>query len=553
MQTVRNVNVTERTTDWLHVNWRKAFRIVRNLRRRIFKATQNGNYRLVRRLQKLMMRSYSNILLSVRKVTQINHGKHTPGVDKLVIKTPLARGILVDELNKFIPWKPLPTKRIYIPKSNGKKRPLGIPTIIDRCLQAIVKNALEPHWEAKFEGISYGFRPGRSAHDAIERIYLNSRPASQKRWIIDADIKGCFDNIDHDILMKTIGNFPARKLIYQWLKSGYIFKGGFYQTDAGTPQGGCISPLLANIALHGMSDALGIVYNQKDKVIGDRAVVRYADDFVVFCKTKEDAESALIILNKWLNNRGLELSESKTKIVHLTEGFNFLGFHIKLYRVTNTQTGWKLLIKPSKDSVLNIKRKLREKWISLKGHNINTVVDTLNRIIRGEANYFRIGVSCETFKNLDNWMFVRECKYVNHTHPKKNNYWRRKKYWGRLNLEREDNYVFGDKQTGKHLLKFSWFKIKRPVLVKGKSSPDDPNLKEYWKDREKAKASEHTKTIQKIAHKQGHICPICGQSLYNGEDVHKHHKVSKKDGGKDTYSNLELVHLYCHQQIHFGK
>jgi RNA-directed DNA polymerase len=553
MQTVRNVNVTERTTDWLNVNWRKAFRIVRNLRRRIFKATQNGNYRLVRRLQKLMMRSYSNILLSVRKVTQTNHGKHTPGVDKLVIKTPLARGILVDELNQFIPWKPLPARRIYIPKSNGKKRPLGIPTIIDRCLQAIVKNALEPHWEARFEGISYGFRPGRSAHDAIERIYLNSRPASQKRWIIDADIKGCFDNIDHDALMKTIGNFPGRKLIYQWLKSGYIFKGGFYQTDAGTPQGGCISPLLANIALHGMSDVLGITYNQNDKVIGDRAVVRYADDFVVFCKTKEDAESALITINQWLKNRGLELSESKTKIVHLTEGFNFLGFHIKLYRVSNTQTGWKLLIKPSKDSVLNIKRKLREKWINLKGHNINTVIDTLNPIIRGEANYFRIGVSCETFKNLDHWMYVREYRYANHTHPKKNNSWRRKKYWGRLNLEREDNNVFGDKQTGKHLLKFSWFKIKRPVLVKGKFSPDDPNLKEYWKDREKAKASEHTKTIQKIAQKQGHICPICGQSLYNGEEVHKHHKVSKKDGGKDTYSNLELVHLYCHQQIHFGK
>ncbi len=239
MQTVRNVNVTKRTTDWLHVNWRKAFRIVRNLRRRIFKASQNGNYRLVRRLQKLMMRSDSNILLAVRKVTQINRGKNTPGVDKLVIKTPEARGILVDELAKFIPWKPLPTKRIYIPKSNGKKRPLGIPIIIDRCLQAIVKNALEPDWEAKFEGISYGFRPGRSAHDAIERIYLNSRPSCQKRWIIDADIKGCFDNIDHNTLMNTIGNFPARKLIYQWLKSGYIFEGGFYQTNTGTPQGGC--------------------------------------------------------------------------------------------------------------------------------------------------------------------------------------------------------------------------------------------------------------------------------------------------------------------------
>ncbi len=255
------------------------------------------------------------------------------------------------------------------------------------------------------------------------------------------------------------------------------------------------SPLLANIALHGMSDALGITYNQKGKVIGDRAVVKYADDFVVFCRTKEDAESALMTLNQWLKNRGLELSESNPKIVHLTEGFNFLGFHVKLYRVSNTRTGWKLLIKPSKDSVLKIKKKLREKWISLKGYNLNTVIDTLNPIIRGEANYFRIGVSCETFSYLDHWMFTRECKYANHTHPNKNNSWRQEKYWGRLNLERKDNYVFGNKQTGKHLLKFSWFKISRPVLVKGKSSPDDPNLKEYWKNREKAKASEHTKSI----------------------------------------------------------
>lgn len=170
MQTTRDVNVTKRTTDWRSTNWRKANRIVRNLRQRIFKATQKGNLRKVRRLQKLMMGCYSSILLAVRRVTQINRGKNTPGVDKLVVKTPEARGILVDALSKFIPWKPLPTKRVYIPKSNGKKRPLGISTVIDRCLQAIVKNALEPYWESKFEISSYGFRPGRSAHDAIGKI-----------------------------------------------------------------------------------------------------------------------------------------------------------------------------------------------------------------------------------------------------------------------------------------------------------------------------------------------------------------------------------------------
>lgn len=552
MQTERNVNVTKRTTDWQHVNWRKANRIVRNLRQRIFKAVQKGNYRLVRSLQKLMMRSYSNIVLSVRKVTQTNHGKNTPGVDKLLVKTPEARGFLVDSLRKFIPWKPLPAKRVYIPKSNGKKRPLGIQTIIDRCLQAIVKNALEPFWEFHFELGSYGFRPGRSTHDAISKIYMIVRPNKKKKWVVDADIKGCFDNISRNFLMKTIGNFPARKLIDQWLKAGYMEEGKFYETHAGTPQGAIISPLLANIALHGMEDALGVKYNRRGEIVSRRAVVRYADDFAIFCETKEDAEQAQIDISKWLKSRGLELSKEKTRIVHLNEGFCFLGFNIRHYRVSNTKTGWKLLIKPSKESILNIRKKLREEWLNLKGHDIKSVIKKLNPIIRGEANYFRIGVASEAFRSLDDWMFKRECRYVNHTHPNRNNKWRKNKYWGRLNLERKDNWVFGDKRTGFHLIKFSWFNIQRHQLVLGRSSPDDSRLKEYWKEREKAKASNHPKSIQKIAEKQSHVCPVCGQSLYNGEEIHKHHKFPRNKGGSDTYSNLELVHIYCHHQIHSG-
>jgi len=194
------VNVTERTTEWNSINWRRTNKVVKNLRQRIFRATRENNWKKVRSLQKLLMRCYSNTLLAVRRVTQTNQGKKTPGVDKLLVLTPKARGCLVDILSKFIPWKPLPSKRVYIPKPNGKKRPLGIPTIIDRCLQAIVKNALEPCWEAQFEGSSYGFRIGRSAHDAGEKIYNICRPNKKKKWVVDADIKGCFDNIDHDFL-----------------------------------------------------------------------------------------------------------------------------------------------------------------------------------------------------------------------------------------------------------------------------------------------------------------------------------------------------------------
>jgi RNA-directed DNA polymerase len=552
MQTARNVNVTKKTTDWNNVNWRKANRVVRNLRRRIFKATQDGNYRLVRSLQRLMMRSYSNILLSVRKVTQNNRGKNTPGVDKLVVKTPATRGSLVDALTEFIPWKPLPLKRVYIPKPNGKKRPLSIPSIIDRCLQAIVKNALEPAWESKFEGTSYGFRPGRSTHDAIEKIFNIARPHTKKKWVLDADIEGCFDNIAHEPLIKTIGNFPGRKLIYQWLKAGYIDNGGFYDTEAGVPQGGIISPLLANIALHGMEQALGIKYDHRERIAGNRAIVRYADDLVVFCETKEDTEKAKFALDEWLGKRGLKLSKEKTKITHLKEGFDFLGFNIRQYPVSNSQSGWKLLIKPSKESVQKIRDKLRHEWLKLIGHSVDVVIEKLNPIIRGQANYYRTGVSSEIFNELDKWMFQREYRYTKRTHPKKNWKWRQKHYWGKLNLDRQDNWVFGNKQTGRHLLKFSWFKIERHILVKGKSSPDDPALKEYWKQRNLAKAKNHAKSIQKIAQKQGCVCPVCGDSLFNGEEIHKHHKIPKKDGGKEVYSNYQLVHLYCHQQIHLG-
>src|SRR5215468_6306662 len=244
MRATGTANGPTRRTAWDAIDWRKAQRIVRNLRQRIFRATQVGDWRKVRSLQKLMLRSYSNVLLGVRQVTQVNAGKYTPGVDRLVVKTPAARGELVERLATFQPWRAKPVRRVYIPKANGKVRPLGIPTILDRCQQARVKNALEPSWEARFEGSSYGFRPGRGCHDAIEKIYGLARPNKTKKWVLDADIKGAFDNIGHEHLLKAIGQIPGKELIKQWLKAGYMEQGEFHTTEAGTPQGGVISPLL---------------------------------------------------------------------------------------------------------------------------------------------------------------------------------------------------------------------------------------------------------------------------------------------------------------------
>jgi RNA-directed DNA polymerase len=552
MQTPGLANGPPRRTDWDSVNWRKAHRLVRNLRQRIFRATQANDHRRVRSLQKLMLRSHSNTLTSVRRATQINAGKYTPGVDKVVVKTPEARGKLVDYLSTLQPWRAKPARRVYIPKSNGKLRPLGIPTVLDRCLQARVKNALEPSWEAKFEGSSYGFRPGRGCHDAIAKIFLLATPNKRKKWVVDADIKGAFDNIDHDFLLRTLGDVPGKELIKQWLKAGVMEDGAFHDTPAGTPQGGVISPLLMNIALHGMEAALGVSSNCQGKSAGKRAVVRYADDFVVFCTSQQDAIRVKdILLPPWLAERGLSLSSEKTRIVHLTEGFDFLSYNVRHYRSPLvTRTGWKLLIKPSKKAVTAKRRELRDIWLDLKGHRVKEILYRLNPIIRGWANYHRTVVASATFARMDKWMYHRTARYVNRRHPDKPQHWKVARYWGKLNKERDDDWVFGDKHTGQYLLKFKWFEIERHQLVRGTASPDDPSLKDYWWSRRKVNMRHLSDSDMKMVEAQDYRCPICGEDLINGEELHRHHRVPRSESGSDSYSNRELVHLYCHQQIH---
>jgi RNA-directed DNA polymerase len=539
-------------TAWDTIDWRKADRIVRNLRHRIFRASRANDLRKVRSLQKLMLRCYSNILMSVRRVTQVNAGKNTPGVDKVLVKTPAARGRLVDLLATFQPWRASPVRRVFIPKANGKQRPLGIPTVLDRCIQAMVKSALEPEWEARFEGSSYGFRPGRSCQDAIQRIYSISCPHKRKKWVVDADIKGAFDNINHDFLLTALGDFPGRELVKQWLRAGVMEDGVFHPTEAGTPQGGVISPLLLNIALHGMEKALGVRFNPRGEICGKRALVRYADDFVVFCESQEDA--LLVkdgLLPPWLAERGLSLSEEKTRIVHLTTGFDFLGFTVRHYHApTTSKTGFKLLTTPSKKAVLRKRQELKAVWLGLRGHHIQAVLNTLNPIVRGWANYYRTVVASETFKRMDHWMHNRARRYAKHAHPNKPWKWRNHRYWGRWNKKRNDDWVFGDRGSGRYLLKFKWYKIVRHPLVRGTASPDDPDLRDYWRDRSKVNRHHLSASDVRLAEAQDWCCPVCGMHLMNGEELHRHHKKPRSCGGSHADSNRELVHLYCHQQRH---
>jgi RNA-directed DNA polymerase len=415
----------------------------------------------------------------------------------------------------------------------------------------MVKNALEPAWESRFEGSSYGFRPGRSTHDATAQIYNLARPNMRKKVVVDADIKGAFDNICQVFLLKALGDVPGRALIQQWLKAGYLEDGRYHDTPTGTPQGGVISPLLLNIALHGMEAALGVARNSKGGIIGKRAVVRYADDFVVFCETKEDAiEVKDHILPPWLAERGLTLSPEKTRIVHLTEGFDFLSHNIRHYPCPQTsRSGYKLLIKPSKKAVLEKMAEIRDEWLALRGHSVEAILWKLNPIIRGWADYHRKTVSGRVFSDLDTWMFRRAFRYARHTHPNKSWKWMRNRYWGPLNPQKKnDNWVFGDKRSGKYLLKFRWFRIIRHELVSGNASPDDPDLREYWWERQKVNANHLSAGDIDMANDQGWVCRLCGMDLINGEELHRHHTIPRAKGGSDARSNRELVHLYCHQQ-----
>jgi len=541
--------------DWHSVDWPSAIELVRKLRQDIFRATREGNLKKVRTLQRIMLRSYENRLVAVRRVTQINRGKRSPGVDKVVVLTPEQRGKLVDQLADYELWKPLPAKRVYIPKANGSQRPLGIPVVFDRAVQAMVKNALEPFWEARFEISSYGFRPGRSCHDALEQVHKLARASGVRRWVLDADIKGAFDNISHDKLMEVIGNFPARELVRQWLKAGYLDGGVFHETNSGTPQGGVISPLLANIAFHGMEEALGVRYQivSGETRLHPRSVglVRYADDFLVFCHTKEEAEEAKEKLAAWFQERGLRFSEEKTRIVHLEEGLDFLSFNVRIYKVLKSRTGYRQLMRPAKKAVLSHARELKALFRKSRGHAADLLCIAANRKIRGWVQYFRHGVSAKVFKKLDAYLFRLQWRWVRWEHPKRSAHWRRKRYWGRVTTDRADNWTFHGQKS--HMRKHSWTPIKRHIIVLRSACVDDPDMEDYWAARKVQEAKDFLTGFQRrVAEQQKWVCPVCRNWILNGEEWHLHRVKPGRDEGEYTLDNVRIVHLFCHQAVHHG-
>ena len=404
-------------------------------------------------------------------------------------------------------------RRVYVPKANGKQRPLRLPVVMDRCHQARVKNALEPEWEARFEARSYGFRPGRSCQDAAGVLYVTLKGNSKRTWILDADLTAAFDKIRHSFLLEQLGGFPARDIIRGWLKAGVFETGkGFAPTEEGSPQGGVISPLILNVALHGLEKASGVRYqsgpSRAGQVRGNSpAAIRYADDFAICCFSREQAESVREKLAGWLAGRGLALNEDKTRIVSLTEGFDFLGWNFRRY------PGPKLLIKPSKAAIRKHRQRLADEMRTLRGSNAKAVIAALNPIIRGWTAYHRGMVSKKVFESLGHYTWQLTYKWARYSHPNKPARWTVSRYYGKFCPARDDKWVFGDRETGAYLLRHSWTSIRRHVLVKGRSSPDDPDLAGYWENRRRKNGLALDAGTLALLARQENRCPHCGDPL----------------------------------------
>lgn len=554
--------------EWKDIPWRKLERDVFKLQKRIYRASKRGDVKNVRRLQKLLMKSWSGKTLAVRRVTQDNQGKKTAGVDGVKSLNPSQRLDLVSKLALSCNAKP--TRRVWIPKpGKEEKRPLGIPTISDRAIQALAKIAIEPEWEAKFEPNSYGFRPGRSCHDAIAAIFqaIHLKP----KFVLDADISKCFDKINHKALLNKINTFPLlRRQIRAWLKAGVLDQGEFFNTEEGTPQGGVISPLLANIALHGLENTLkdyvesliirriggkskGRYYSNSQKR-QSLSVIRYADDFVILHDDPEIIGKCEEITRAWLKDMGLELKPSKTRKAHTIEksgdeapGFKFLGFTIRQFQVgkNTSKQGFKTIIKPSKDSIKRQESKLIEIIQAHKGAPQAALIARLNPVIKGWARYYSTVCSKHTYKRIDNHVTIKLLSWANHRHPQKNNSWVANRYWL---VDKGGGWAFvaNTKNVPLRLLTHRTTPIVRHVKVKEDKTPYDGDWI-YWSSR-LGRHPDLPRSKAVLLKRQKGKCAWCGQFFQDGDLMETDHIEPSAKGGKNTPANKQLLHRHCHDE-----
>ena len=553
--------------EWAALPWRKLEQHQYRLQKRIFKASQHGDLKAVHKLQKLLMKSRSARLLAVRRVTQDNQGKKTAGIDGVKSVQPNDRLAMVEAIHpkQMSKKKPKPLRRVWIPKpGKTEQRPLGIPVMYDRACQALAKAALEPQWEAKFEANSYGFRPGRGAHDAIEAIFNNIRWKS--KYVLDADIKGCFDNIDHQALLGKLLTYPAmRRLIKGWLKAGVMEALEISPTQAGTPQGGVVSPLLANIALYGMEEALTCAYVGENKAAsatrGAPQLIRYADDFVVLHAQDTEVIKAQQIIATWLQGIGLELKPSKTRLSHTLKeyqgnvGFDFLGSTIRQFPVGRTHTGkrngkplgFKTIITPSKEGVKRHLQELRKILQQSQGMPQKELIGRLNPVIHGWALYYQTIAAKKQFGACDSHVFHMLWRQMTKKHPGKGAKWVKGKYW-RTVKGNTWTYATPEGPEQRVLRRHSAIPIHRHTKVKGKASPYDGNLI-YWAKRLKDHPSTRT-TLGRLLQRQQGKCRWC-ELLFRGDDqIEIDHITPKSEGGGEDLSNKCALHRHCHDQRH---
>jgi RNA-directed DNA polymerase len=540
-QTADAVSSGKLEISWHQIDWCKALQHVRRVQLHIAKATREGNLRKVNSLQRLLTHSFHAKALAVKRVTE-NQGKATPGVDGQTWSTPDAKFQAISSLKRK-GYHPLPLRRVYIPKSNGKKRPLGIPTMKDRAMQALHKLALEPVAETFADGNSYGFRLERSCADAIEQSFnvLGRKVSSQ--WVLEGDIKSCFDEISHDWLLN---NVPMDNgILRKWLKAGYIDHKKLFPTNAGTPQGGIISPVLSNMALDGLEKELKPFRGQKVYF------VRYADDFIVTGDSKELLENKVKpVIIRFLKERGLTLSEEKTKLTHIEEGFDFLGQNVRKYN-------GKLLIKPSKKNVKKFLAKVRKVMKANMSAKQEKLIGLLNPIIRGWANYHRHVVAKETFNWVDNQIWLKMWQWSKRRHPNKSRKWIKARYFHRI---KSRNWVFAikaSKTNGRskdlELYSAASTPIRRHVKIKADAHPFDIAWEPYFEERITHKVKDSLvlkERVKELWQMQNGKCLKCQGEITKETGWNEHRIIPGLLGGKYILSNLQLLHPNCHRQLH---
>ena len=542
--------VSTAPTEWHQLDWTKIDGTVRRLQPRIVKATQDKNWRNVKALQRFLTRSFCGKALAVRRVTE-NQGRNTPGVDDEIWPTPEAKRLAVDSLKRR-GYQPQPLRRVYIPKANGKLRPLGIPTLKDRAMQALHLLALEPVSETLADRNSYGFRLARSTADAMTQCHTILSGSGRAQWILEGDIKGCFDHISHDWLLSHV--VMDKEVLQKWLKAGYMEFSKLFPTLAGTPQGGIISPTLANMALDGLEDQLEARFGPKrGRKAGKSKVnlVRFADDFVITGSSKELLETEVKpMVECFLAARGLELSQEKTRITHVTEGVDFLGWNVRKF-------GSAILCMPSKKNVQAFKAKIRDIFRVHRTVKQENLIVLLNPVIRGWSNYHHVVCASKTYSSIDAWLWLKTWQWAKRRHPNKSAYWIKERYFERIGTR---TWIFrarpinvDEQRRPVTLVKASDTKIRRHIKITGAANPFDPKWEPYFEDRLGLTMQGTLKgrgRLLRLWWNQNKRCLLCEQPITKETGWHLHHRIHRQHGGTNGQANLALLHPNCHRQLH---